>query len=176
MCFGSSTDRVLENMDFCFRCHSISQNFTPDFSVPYTNSTIEYETWSEITGQRFGIVLNWVPSENFPRQYHLCNYQFQRNSTMQYTSTMVVFRDGLSEDNLNTQIWSHQKPLKSSLARKEGQKSGTLVVSSQQLDALTNFRSSTIRPFGSWVTTKFRSLVNLTSGLLFLSNVSTTSN
>ena len=134
MYFGSSTDRVLENMDFCFRCHPISQKFTPDFSVPYTNNTIEYETWSEITGQRFGIVLNWVPSENFPRQYHLCNYQFQRNSTMEYTSTMVVFRDGLSEDNLNSQIWSHQKPLKSSLARKEGQKSGTLVVSSQKLE------------------------------------------
>ena len=97
--------------------------------MPYTNISIEYETWSEVAGYRFGIILSWFPSELSPRKYSLCNYQFQRNSTMEYTSTMVVFRDGVAEDNFSTQVWSHNKMLEPNFGKIEGQNNGSLVVS-----------------------------------------------
>ena len=48
---------------------------------------------------------------------------------MEYTSTMVVFQDGVAEDNFSTQVWSHNKMLEPNFGKKEGQNNGSLVVS-----------------------------------------------
>ena len=48
---------------------------------------------------------------------------------MEYTSTMVVFRDGVAEDNSSTQVWSHNKILEPNFGKKEGQNNGSSVVS-----------------------------------------------
>ena len=94
----------------------------PDFLVweldtrLYLNGTTEYETWSEVAGQRFGIIMAYNPGvpDNSSRVHHLGNYQFQRDRTCDFMATMVTYDESkpIGKELISTsRRWSHKQPL-----------------------------------------------------------------
>ena len=81
----------------------------------HSNDTAEFETFSEVSGTRFGIILAYNPgnetiSSNWkPR--HLRNYQFTKNNdhVVDYMTTMAsIYETGTEIDHVK---WHHNQPL-----------------------------------------------------------------
>ena len=94
----------------------------PDFLIweldtrLYLNGTTEYETWSEVAGQKFGIIMGYNPGqpENKERVHHLGNYQFQRDTTCDYMATIVKYDEGkpIGKEVIETKRWNQDGTLK----------------------------------------------------------------
>ena len=83
----------------------------PDYMVwevaQVKSKKIEYETWSEVAGHRFGIILLYDPSGLTEATHYLENYQFNRQET-DYTAKVA----GFNRYKLETrQRWSQNSPL-----------------------------------------------------------------
>ena len=93
----------------------------PDFLVweldtkIYMNGTSEFESWSEVSGIRFGILLGFNPGspDETSRVYHLHNYGFQKYQKCDYHTT-VVKRNSREEIVKNVR-WTNDKPLRTNM-------------------------------------------------------------
>ena len=93
----------------------------PDFLVwdvePHpTNGTSEYETWSEVAGQKFGIILCYTTDLGEQRSHRIENYHFQKDHNAEVMAAVQKHNDN-DVDSLTVQPWSPQKPLKYNMAR-----------------------------------------------------------
>ena len=111
----------------------------PDFLIweldtrLYLNGTTEYETWSEVAGQRFGIIMGYNPGkpDKVSRQHILSNYQFQRNTTCDYIATLVTYPENkpLEKRLVSSQKWKRNEPLSHNTFRDMQEQQGIILVS-----------------------------------------------
>ena len=89
--------------------------------------TSEFESWSEISGIKFGIILAYNPGHpnSIIKDLHLHNYHFQRKQKMEYMTTMVT-SNGKSNTVTHSK-WNYDKPLK--LNKVTGKDDQILIVS-----------------------------------------------
>lgn len=93
----------------------------PDFLIwdvePHpVNGTSEYETWSEVAGQKFGIILCYTTDLGKQRTLRIENYHFQKDRNTEVIAAVQKYDDN-DADSRSVEPWSPQKPLKYNMAR-----------------------------------------------------------
>ena len=110
---------------------------TPDFliwemSPREASGTTEYETWSEVAGQRFGIIMCYNPGkpEQNLRLHYLENYQFQLDENADYIATLVSYKNNQPVRNrtIMSRKWTKKQPLHNNEFNEVTAGNGTLVV------------------------------------------------
>lgn len=80
---------------------------------PNNKGITEFETWSEVSSYRFGIILiksNYTSNvRNNNLLFHIGNYNFYTNRS-DWNTAIIAHENGTSELVLH-QPWSHNKPL-----------------------------------------------------------------
>ena len=88
-----------------------------DMSPRQASGTTEYETWSEVAGHRFGIILCYNPGEPEQeiRSHHLENYQFQLDDSTDFIATFVTYKNNhlVRNQTLKPRKWTRKQPLRS---------------------------------------------------------------
>ena len=95
----------------------------------YMNGTSEFESWSEVAGIRFGILLGFNPGspDKTPRFYHLHNYDFQKNHKADYHTTVVTRHKG--EEKMKNVKWTYETPLRTNMFQQIADHESIMLVS-----------------------------------------------
>jgi len=99
----------------------------------YMNGTSEFESWSEISGIRFGILIGFNPGspDKSSRFYHLHNYDFQKYHKSDYHTTIVTHQ--AHSETVTTAKWTYNKPLRTSVFQNTEKNGPILLVSSKKI-------------------------------------------
>ena len=93
----------------------------PDFLVwdvePHPgNGTSEYETWSEVAGRKFGIILCYTTKIGSQRTHRIENYHFQKDRSTEVMAAVKKYDDN-DVESTTVQAWTSRNPLKYNMAR-----------------------------------------------------------